>query len=99
MATFIKFWATLYFSIWSHWPAYLKQETGKVPIKKYNSSIHEMIDSVKLGVYVLYHFAYIYINHLPTWAVVVAQLAEWSLLAPVVRSSNPVIGKIYIEHC
>ena len=58
-----------------------------------------MIDSVKLGVYVLYHFAYVYINHLPTWAVVVAQLAEWSLLAPVVRSSNPVIGKIYIEHC
>ena len=30
--------------------------------------------------------------------VVVAQLVEWSLLIPEVRSSNPVIGKIYIEH-
>ena len=27
-----------------------------------------------------------------------AQLVEWSLLIPEVRSSNPVIGKIYIEH-
>ena len=26
-------------------------------------------------------------------AVVVAQLVEWSLLVPEVRSSNPVIGK------
>ena len=28
---------------------------------------------------------------------VVAQLVEWSLQTPVVRGSNPVIGKIYIE--
>ena len=27
------------------------------------------------------------------WAVVVAQLVEWSLLIPEVRGSNPVIGK------
>ena len=31
-------------------------------------------------------------------AVVVAQLVEQSLPTPEVRSSNPVIGKIYIEH-
>ena len=34
-------------------------------------------------------------------AVVVAQLAEWSLSIPEVRGSNPVIGKffyLYIEH-
>ena len=31
-------------------------------------------------------------------AVVVAQLIERSLPTPWVRSSNPVIGKIYIEH-
>ena len=31
-------------------------------------------------------------------AVVVAQLVEQSLLIPEVRSSNPVTGKIYIEH-
>ena len=30
--------------------------------------------------------------------VVVAQLVEWSLLLPEVCGSNPVIGKIYIEH-
>ena len=30
-------------------------------------------------------------------AVVVAQLVEWSLPIPKVHSSNPVIGKIYIE--
>ena len=27
----------------------------------------------------------------------VAQLVEWSLLTPEVHSSNPVIGKFYIE--
>ena len=32
-------------------------------------------------------------------AVVVAQLAERSLPTPEVRGSNPVLGKIYIEHC
>ena len=32
------------------------------------------------------------------WAVVVAQLVVWSLPIPQVRSSNPVIGKIYIQH-
>ena len=30
-------------------------------------------------------------------ALVVTQLVEWSLLAPEVCSSNPGIGKIYIE--
>ena len=34
-----------------------------------------------------------------SWAVVVAQLVEQLLLIPEVRSSNPVISKIYIEHC
>ena len=33
-----------------------------------------------------------------SWAVAVAQLVEQSLTIPEVRSSNPVIGKIYIEH-
>ena len=33
-----------------------------------------------------------------SWAVVVAQLVERSLLTPEVRGLNPVIGKIYIEH-
>ena len=28
-----------------------------------------------------------------------AQLVEQSILTPEVRGSNPVIGKIYIEHC
>ena len=42
------------------------------------------------------HAGRITISH--KWAVVVAQLVEWSLLIPEVRSSNPVIGKIYIEH-
>ena len=32
-------------------------------------------------------------------AVVVAQLVGHLLPIPEVRSSNPVIGKIYIEHC
>ena len=32
------------------------------------------------------------------WAVVVALLVERSLLTPEVRSSNPVIGKIFDEH-
>ena len=32
------------------------------------------------------------------WAVVVAQLVERSLSIPEVRSSTPVIGKVYIEH-
>ena len=32
-------------------------------------------------------------------AVVVAQLAKWSLLTPEVRSSNPDIGKVFIEYC
>ena len=32
------------------------------------------------------------------WAVVVAQLVEWLLPVPVVRSSNTVISKKYIEH-
>ena len=31
-------------------------------------------------------------------AVFVAQLVEWLLLIPEVLSSNPVIGKNYIEH-
>ena len=31
------------------------------------------------------------------WKVAVPQLVEWSLPTPEVRSSNPVIGKIYIE--
>ena len=33
------------------------------------------------------------------WAVVVAQLVERLLPIPEVHGSNPVIGKIYIEHC
>ena len=33
-----------------------------------------------------------------SWAVAVAQLVEQLLTIPEVRSSNPVIGKIYIEH-
>ena len=32
------------------------------------------------------------------WAVVLAQLVERLLPKPEVRSSNPVISKIYIEH-
>ena len=32
------------------------------------------------------------------WAVVVAQLVEWSLLTPEVRSLNPLIGKLYITY-
>ena len=32
------------------------------------------------------------------WVVVVVQLAKWSILIPEVRSLNPVIGKINIEH-
>ena len=32
------------------------------------------------------------------WALVVAQLVERLLKIPEVRGSNPVIGKIYIEH-
>ena len=32
------------------------------------------------------------------WAVVVAQLVERLLPTPEVHGSNPVIGKIYIEH-
>ena len=32
------------------------------------------------------------------WAVVVAQLVEWSLPTPEVHGSNAVIGKISIEH-
>ena len=32
------------------------------------------------------------------WAVVVAELVERLLPIPEVRGSNPVIGKIYIEH-
>ena len=36
-------------------------------------------------------------NNLAIWAVVVAQLVEWSLPIPEVRSLNPVIGKnLYI---
>ena len=31
-------------------------------------------------------------------AVVVGQFVKWSLSIPEVRSSNPVIGKIYIEY-
>ena len=30
--------------------------------------------------------------------VIVAQLVEWLLAIPEVRGSNPVIGKIYMEH-
>ena len=33
-----------------------------------------------------------------SWVVVVAHLVEWLLQIPEVRGSNPVIGKIYIEH-
>ena len=32
-----------------------------------------------------------------SWAVVVTQLVKWSLPTPEVHSSNPVIGKIYIN--
>ena len=32
------------------------------------------------------------------WAAVVAQLVKRSVPIPEVRGSNPVIGKIYIEH-
>ena len=32
------------------------------------------------------------------WAAVVAQLVKQSVPIPEVRGSNPVIGKIYIEH-
>ena len=35
---------------------------------------------------------------MPSGEVVVAQLVERLLPIPEVRSSNPVIGKIYIEH-
>ena len=33
------------------------------------------------------------------WAVVVAQLVERSIMTPEVHNSNPIIGKIYIQHC
>ena len=33
------------------------------------------------------------------WAVVVAQLVEWTLLMPVVLSSNPVINKFIMKIC
>ena len=39
------------------------------------------------------------VKHSRNGAVVVAQLVERSLPTPEVRGSNPVIGKIYIEHC
>ena len=43
------------------------------------------------------------ITSLQYWAVVVAQLVEWSLLIPEVRSSNQVIGKYsywtFTENC
>ena len=32
-------------------------------------------------------------NNRANWAVVVAQLVEWSIPIPEVRGSNPVIGK------
>ena len=40
------------------------------------------------------------VGEVMVWAVVLAQLVEWSLPIPEVRSSIPVIGKIYlyIEH-
>ena len=45
------------------------------------------------------------LNRLPTigkknasWAVVMAQLVEQSLLTPDVRGSNPVISKLHIVH-
>ena len=42
---------------------------------------------------------YIKTKVLPTnWAVVVAQSIKWLLLITEVCSSNPVIGKICIEH-
>ena len=48
---------------------------------------------------ILQHFFIIlYIPKKLTRAVVVAQLVDWLLPIPEVRSSNPVIGKIYIEH-
>ena len=47
------------------------------------------------GVVVLITACSRYCNNITIWAVVVAQLVEWSLLIPKVRGSNPVIGKIY----
>ena len=37
-----------------------------------------------------------YSKYFILWAVVVAQLVEWSLQLPAIHSSNPVIGKIYV---
>ena len=34
-----------------------------------------------------------------TWAVVVAQLSKRSLPTLEVRGLNPIIGKVFIEHC
>ena len=51
--------------------------------------------SIKVGHCVLSNIAS---KMLLGWAVVVAQLVERLLLIPEVRSSNPVIGKNYIEH-
>ena len=37
-------------------------------------------------------------KYLHCWAVVLAQLSKRSLPIPEVRSSNPVIGKVFIEY-
>ena len=44
-------------------------------------------------------WAFIWQNYIMFGAVVVAQLVELSLPTPEVCGSNPVIGKIYFEHC
>ena len=38
-----------------------------------------------------------YATKTKNWAVVVAQLAEWSLPTPEVRNSNPVIGNFFLN--
>ena len=43
-----------------------------------------------------FHKTFFFINFGQNWAVVVAQLVEWSLLTPEVHGSNPVVGKLYI---
>ena len=40
-----------------------------------------------------FHKTFFFINFGQNWAVVVAQLVEWSLLTPEVHGLNPVIGK------
>ena len=50
-----------------------------------------------------HHFHYLgessFTNYKPSWAVVVGQLEERSLLTPEIHGSNPIIGKILSTYC